>query len=63
MLFSGSKSAIGMLDSLLHDGMMNMVPIDINLSGMVDVVENIMFGQLIPIGWKVSPAGFAPFVL
>lgn len=63
-IFSGTNSStIGMLDSLIRDGMLNTVPVDIDLSGMVDVVEKIMFGQMIPIGWSVAPAGFTPFVL
>ncbi|KAL0937981.1 uncharacterized protein CTRU02_207712 [Colletotrichum truncatum] len=63
-IFSGSNATtLGMLDSVIRDGMMNMVPVDINLSGMVDVVKTIMFGQMIPIAWKVAPAGYKPFIL
>lgn len=63
-IFSGSNSTtIGMLESFIRDGMMNMLPVDINLSGMVNVVETIMFGQMIPIAWQVAPAAYTPFVL
>ncbi|KAK1522816.1 hypothetical protein CPAR01_14359 [Colletotrichum paranaense] len=63
-IFSGSNSTtIGMLESFIRDGMMNTLPVDINLSGMVNVVETIMFGQMIPIAWQVAPAAYTPFVL
>ncbi|TEA15562.1 hypothetical protein C8034_v011258 [Colletotrichum sidae] len=63
-LFSGSDgAAIGMLDGLLSNGTMNMIPVDINLSGMVDVVNKIIFGQMIPVAWAVAPAAYTPFVL
>lgn len=63
-IFSGSNSTtLGMLDSLIRDGMMNMIPVDINLSEMVDIVNKIMFGQMIPVAWAVAPAAFTPFVL
>ncbi|TDZ24292.1 hypothetical protein Cob_v003016 [Colletotrichum orbiculare MAFF 240422] len=63
-LFSGSDgAAIAMLDGLLSNGTMNMIPVDINLSGMVDVVNKIIFGQMIPVAWAVAPAAYTPFVL
>ncbi|GKT63039.1 hypothetical protein ColTof3_10378 [Colletotrichum tofieldiae] len=63
-IFSGSnQTTLQMLDSLIRDGMMNMVPVDINLSEMVKLVQTIMFGQMIPIAWAVAPAAFTPFVL
>lgn len=63
-VFSGTnESTLEMLDSLIRDGMMNMVPIDINLSAMVKLVQKIMFGQMIPVAWAVAPAAFTPFVL
>ncbi|KAK1499462.1 hypothetical protein CCUS01_00186 [Colletotrichum cuscutae] len=63
-IFSGSNSTtIGMLESFIRDGMMNTLPVDINLSGMVNVVETIMFGQMIPTAWQVAPAAYTPFVL
>ncbi|KAK1991283.1 hypothetical protein LX36DRAFT_704785 [Colletotrichum falcatum] len=63
-IFSGSnQTTIEMLDSLIRDGMMNMVPVDVNLSEMVDVVQTVIFGQMIPVAWANAPAGFSPFVL
>ncbi|CCF36527.1 hypothetical protein CH063_08081 [Colletotrichum higginsianum] len=63
-VFSGTnESTLEMLDSLIRDGMMNMVPVDINLSEMVKLVQKIMFGQMIPVAWAVAPAAFTPFVL
>ncbi|KAK2014520.1 hypothetical protein LZ32DRAFT_555789 [Colletotrichum eremochloae] len=63
-IFSGSnQTTIGMLDSLIRDGMMNMVPVDVDLSEMVTVVQTIIFAQMIPVAWANAPAGFAPFVL
>ncbi|KAK2052459.1 dUTPase [Colletotrichum caudatum] len=63
-IFSGSnQTTINMLDSLIRDGMMNMVPVDVNLSDMVKVVQTIIFGQMIPAAWANAPAGFTPFVL
>ncbi|OLN81958.1 hypothetical protein CCHL11_08618 [Colletotrichum chlorophyti] len=63
-IFSGSNSTtLGMLDSLIRDGMMNMVPVDINLSGMVQLVQTVILGQMIPIAWSVAPAAYTPFVL
>lgn len=63
-VFSGSNSTTNsMLQGLIRDGMMNMVPDDINLSEMKNTVQTILFGQMIPIAWSVAPAGFTPFVL
>lgn len=63
-IFSGSNSTtLEMLDSLIRDGMLNSVPIDINLSEMVTLIQTIMFGQMIPIAWQLSPKGLTPFVL
>ncbi|KAK1987268.1 dUTPase [Colletotrichum cereale] len=63
-IFSGSnQTTIDMLDSLVRDGMMNMVPVDVNLSDMVKVVQTVIFGQMIPLAWADAPAGFTPFVL
>ncbi|EQB50179.1 hypothetical protein CGLO_10404 [Colletotrichum gloeosporioides Cg-14] len=63
-VFSGSNSTTNnMLSGLIREGMMNMVPDDINLSEMKDNVQKILLGQMIPIAWSVAPAGFQPFVL
>ncbi|TLD33742.1 hypothetical protein PspLS_00225, partial [Pyricularia sp. CBS 133598] len=63
-LFSGSnQTTIDMLESLIRDGMMNTVPIDVNLSEVTDIIQTITFGQMIPIAWADAPAGFTPFVL
>ncbi|KAK1595563.1 dUTPase [Colletotrichum navitas] len=63
-IFSGSnQTTITMLDSLIRDGMMNMLPVDINLSDMTKLIQTIIYGQMIPTAWVNAPAGFAPFVL
>ncbi|KAI7928583.1 dUTPase [Pyricularia oryzae] len=63
-IFSGSnQTTIDMLESLIRDGMMNMVPSDVNLSEVTDIIQSITFGQMIQIAWADAPAGFTPFVL
>ncbi|RDW73504.1 hypothetical protein BP6252_07411 [Coleophoma cylindrospora] len=63
-LFSGANSTvINQLSSLLQGGMMDTVPIDVDLTSTSAMAQKIMYGQLMPIAWAHAPAGFIPFIL
>ncbi|KAJ5167600.1 uncharacterized protein N7482_003194 [Penicillium canariense] len=64
-LFDGSNDAdsIVALQSLIGAGDLLVLPSNLDLSGLTGQAEKILYGQLIPAGWSVSPQNLHPVIL
>lgn len=62
-LFSGDSGSIGNLTALIQEGMMTQIPNSVDLSSLTAEAQKILYGQLIPIAWKIAPGKLHPIIL
>ncbi|CAI7636615.1 unnamed protein product [Penicillium manginii] len=63
-IFSGTEGSNGTdaLYALIDNGSMTKVAGNLDLSGTSNQVKKIVYGQMIPYAWSVSPSGSRPFI-
>ncbi|KUM57957.1 hypothetical protein ACN42_g9213 [Penicillium freii] len=64
-LFSGAKDEVSIdaLKTLTANGSMLLLSPKVDLSGMTSQAEKILYGQLIPAAWAISPETLYPRIL
>lgn len=63
-IFSGNAGSNGTdaLYAMINNGAMGEVMNNINLNGTSKDVQKILYGQMIPYAWSVSPDQARPFI-
>ncbi|KAI5458365.1 hypothetical protein BGZ63DRAFT_456971 [Mariannaea sp. PMI_226] len=62
-LFQGSFTTLGLLDSLIANGLQGYLQTELDLASITTEAQHIIYTQMIPLAWKLAPGGYYPFIL
>lgn len=62
LIFSGDDEQVNALYRMIHGGAMNAAVNGLHMDKIKKDVEKILYSQMIPFAWSVSPTAARPFI-